>query len=365
MEDSLQTTRVITAMSPFTPSNSSTRGLLAIVHEVHSSSSGFVTLIIKMILHLGNTVPAVTDYLTKQIREMQWLEQYLEARINSMTDDNPTAPARLAYLGVKKFLADHGAEREPNFEKERELMEDIDSYKRENMKLKEALEYYRSRAPNVKPPDFMLTKKWDQAKEKGFSGGPKFIALSVSDSEEDDDTEDEDQPIMMPPPVIISSSSNSSNQPTTLNGRGGVTESEVEERAKQLIEFFGGISMAVAMGALRKADYDLENAASLLSDDGIMAEIMREAEKEETTSGSNNLPGLSNYNLMMNSNSSSSSNGSNSNNHHGNNSNNANSNNSLMVIDSSESGDNHDGSNPSSKKQKTKDQLGSETLDIL
>ena len=41
--------------------------------------------------------------------------------------------------------------------------------------------------------------------------------------------------------------------------------------------------MAIAMTALKKADYDVEHAAALLSDDTHLMEIMREAENFNST----------------------------------------------------------------------------------
>lgn len=55
---------------------------------------------------------------------------------------------------------------------------------------------------------------------------------------------------------------------------------DAEMKAKQLQEFFPNISIATAMVALKKADYDLEQAAGYLFDEDQLMEFVRQAENE-------------------------------------------------------------------------------------
>jgi hypothetical protein len=54
--------------------------------------------------------------------------------------------------------------------------------------------------------------------------------------------------------------------------------SDADDTAKQLVEIYG-INHSAAMIALRRADWDLHNAAMFLSDEGQRADILNEAEK--------------------------------------------------------------------------------------
>ena len=218
MNDSLQNTRIIITLSPFAV-NGSAKGLIALIHDVHNSSPKFAYTLVKYLMQLASSVPAVASYLEKQKKEMSWIEQFLEAKVNAQeresmqtqhhqqssrrdamamglgsdtdTDngedmdsdremmmgygphperknnknENPNGWRRdslfLTYNSVKNFLANFKDD-EPNADRERELMEEIDVLKRDMFKLKEALEYYRRKSPaSVKVPAFMTTPQWE------------------------------------------------------------------------------------------------------------------------------------------------------------------------------------------------------------
>jgi hypothetical protein len=82
MQDSLQNTRVIIALSPFVNSNAP-RGLLALIHELHNNNSKFSYQLIKYLMQLSNNIAAVASYLGKQKKEMMWIEQFLEAKVGA------------------------------------------------------------------------------------------------------------------------------------------------------------------------------------------------------------------------------------------------------------------------------------------
>jgi len=246
----------------------------------------FAHQIIKFILLLANTNPAVADYLGKQKKEMMWIEQLLEARVGAPERPNPLVGSdneidddalepgehempeasskrdsiKLTHLAVKKFLAECGIEDEPNYDKERELMEEIQELRDENSKLKEALEYFRAKAPEVKPPPFMTTRDWLEKRS---------TALKV---EEDDEETEEDDGLH----------TTSMEEPSPMEMENMSANTEAVEKAKQIIEIFTNVSMAAAMIALKKCDYDLDAACCQLADGATLSEILKEAEGDAT-----------------------------------------------------------------------------------
>jgi len=63
------------------------------------------------------------------------------------------------------------------------------------------------------------------------------------------------------------------------------------KKAKQLVEVFGHISMNVALTALKRVDYDVEQAAGLLSDDMHLGNIIKEAEMTDYNKDNSSING--------------------------------------------------------------------------
>jgi len=276
-------------------------------------------------MHLA-TNPAVASYLSKQAREMMWIEQFLESKVGNATggadeemgtsDDTETVdvdatplngdpevieygphlpgsngtsqksetrPRRdsiyVSYVSVKKFLQEHGVQQEPNFDKERELVEEIDALKRENARLKEALEYYRQKAPEVKPPNFMTTKEWEQGRTNG--GGPVRIDEDHDDESRMDDAENQMEMETISTAVVTTVVTTSQPQ-----GESQLSP-EIQEKVAQLTAIFSNVPEQIAILALKKMDNDVENAAFLLSDDISLTDLMKEAAEADTTSNPN------------------------------------------------------------------------------
>lgn len=61
---------------------------------------------------------------------------------------------------LRKFMQGSGIQPEPNHDRERELMEEIERLRQENTLLRNALVTYRQAAPEVKPPPFMAAADW-------------------------------------------------------------------------------------------------------------------------------------------------------------------------------------------------------------
>jgi len=129
---------------------------------------------------------------------------------------------------------------------------------------REALEYYRTKAPEVKPPQFMLTKEW--ADKKSSLGVLKF-------DEEETEEEDGQQTPM--------------EDPTAMEMESMSAHSDANEKAKQICEIFTNVSMAAALIALKKSDYDVDAACCQLADGAFLNEIMKEAE-DSIIDGENN-----------------------------------------------------------------------------
>jgi hypothetical protein len=128
-------------------------------------------------------------------------------------------------MSVKNFIAANADNDEVNLDREKDLMEDIERLKRDNLKLKEALEYYRRKSPSVKPPPFMLTPQWDE--EKVYFDSSKY------DEEDQDDTEDDTPPMEEPDHNVMEMENMQSK------------DAEAEIKAKQLIEFLGASIFAI------------------------------------------------------------------------------------------------------------------------
>ena len=47
------------------------------------NNSKFAYTLIKYLIHLSHTIPNVNNYLTKQRKEVLWLESFLEAKVQS------------------------------------------------------------------------------------------------------------------------------------------------------------------------------------------------------------------------------------------------------------------------------------------
>jgi len=216
LKDSFQSTRIIIALSPFNKKDAG-EGILAQIHKIHFQNRKLAFQLIAFLIQIINLCPESVYYLSKVRKEIVWIEQFLEENLNpkgieeagqyeadegengddSMDSDRemilPGLQAekfkpelkyesvKLVYTIIKKFLASFG-DNEPNFEHERELVEKVEKLKQENLRLKEALEYYRSKASNVKPPAFMMNPRWDEEK----------IQFNKAKYEDDDDTENDE-----------------------------------------------------------------------------------------------------------------------------------------------------------------------------
>eukprot|EP01117_Protostelium_nocturnum_P003746 TRINITY_DN1501_c0_g1_i2.p1 TRINITY_DN1501_c0_g1~~TRINITY_DN1501_c0_g1_i2.p1 ORF type:complete len:1731 (-),score=672.01 TRINITY_DN1501_c0_g1_i2:2343-7535(-) len=265
MQDSLQNTRSIMAISPFSTSGlkqgRSFKGLLAVIHDVHSNNGHFATNLVKLLMVLSHHIPTVENYLVQQIREVWWLDQFLDSR--SSHDDS----ARMTSTFVKNFIKNVGNRIEiPSYDRERELTEQLDFFRKENAELKKALERYRHATPSLTPPDFMLTKKWDVDASLKFNTSKPTFHFNYEDSDSDSDPEERVEEVTR---------SNSGQRVST-----GPSQEEITQRAEQLCEFLG-VSMAVGLAALKKSNYDVESAAVLLSDESSSMDIIKEVEEEE------------------------------------------------------------------------------------
>lgn len=332
LKDSFQNTRIIISLSPFSTGNSSCKGLLGLIRECHTSFPRYVADLIRFLLKLAYADEAITSYLQKQKREIQWIEQYLSSKLESSLNDInsndhshpphhshslsdgeiivhhneemgphlPGAHPNLAEPKSKpstppphsggipngnasfensetemlqtlhndiKDLLNHfgGADQEPNYDKERELMEEISELKRENEKLKEALEYFRKHAsPDLPIPSFMLEPKWERQQEQLAQGVERLEKqLQNPNSKNNDDNAMELETLS---PFMPNSDPNS----------------DLLEKAKQLTAIFTNISVAAAMIALKKTDYDMDNAAFLITDEYSLNEIMKEVAIQES-----------------------------------------------------------------------------------
>lgn len=198
-----------------------------------------------------------------------WIEQFLEAKLGSNEQHNhPLAgnlsdlesdddsgkenemretsnswkrdSTKLTYQAVKKFLAEAGIDAEPNYDKEKELMEEIEGLRDENLKLRQALEYFRRNAPDVKPPPFMLSKEWDRDRQ----------ALSSSRNRLDDEDEEteEDEPAHR---------MEDAENHMEMQNMSSSHSADADEKAKSLTEIFPSVTQAVALIALRRAGNSL------------------------------------------------------------------------------------------------------------
>jgi hypothetical protein len=301
LKDSFQSTRIIIALSPFNKKDAG-EGILAQIHKIHFQNRKLAFQLIAFLIQIINLCPESVYYLSKVRKEIVWIEQFLEENLNpkgieeagqyeadegengddSMDSDRemilPGLQAekfkpelkyesvKLVYTIIKKFLASFG-DNEPNFEHERELVEKVEKLKQENLRLKEALEYYRSKASNVKPPAFMMNPRWDEEK----------IQFNKAKYEDDDDTENDEPTATLEDRHIMDTEMTSNI--------------DAEKKAKQLVEVFGHISMNVALTALKRVDYDVEQAAGLLSDDMHLGNIIKEAEMTDYNKDNSSING--------------------------------------------------------------------------
>eukprot|EP01119_Soliformovum_irregulare_P016659 TRINITY_DN4860_c0_g1_i1.p1 TRINITY_DN4860_c0_g1~~TRINITY_DN4860_c0_g1_i1.p1 ORF type:complete len:2591 (-),score=801.00 TRINITY_DN4860_c0_g1_i1:32-7804(-) len=297
IQDSLQNTRIITALSPFSAPNSNTKGILALIHDFHIQNSKFAFQLVKFVVHLAHSNEACGAYLAKQRKEMMWIEQFLEARgglqtdhmsagvdsdpddvddgngsANSIVISNPAAPkispdsTHLVLKSLQKFLAKCGIEEEPNFDKERELTEEIEQLRDLNNKLMEALDYYRKNSPNVPPPAIMLTREWEAGKP----------VVPYEDASTEDD---------------VKSNGPMDDATDTMEPEEGSNQLPSDAPAKilQLIEIMGSFSEQLAILALKKADWDVEAVVSqVFTDDGFLEALTKELEAGESAEATNN-----------------------------------------------------------------------------
>eukprot|EP01118_Nematostelium_gracile_P019122 TRINITY_DN8740_c0_g1_i1.p1 TRINITY_DN8740_c0_g1~~TRINITY_DN8740_c0_g1_i1.p1 ORF type:complete len:333 (+),score=117.14 TRINITY_DN8740_c0_g1_i1:634-1632(+) len=265
MKDSLQNTRIILALSPFSSSSfsysySNPKPLLAHIHEIHNSSPKYAIRLIQFILNMTRENQLIWNYLGQQKKELNWLEQFLESRLNVRTPmisragsdneleddlDDPKDDEKnwkkenvsLTYNSLKKFISECGVDEEPNFDREKELVEKIDTLKDEVAKLKAEVDFYRSKFPDLvyKKPGLELAGDDDDTEDEG-----------VHNMNDDMDTE---------------------------------LSYDANEKAKRVLEIFPDISMQAAILALKKWDFDVDIAVGQLMEGNFLAEVMKEAEE--------------------------------------------------------------------------------------
>ena len=292
------------SISPFT--NSSTKGLIAVIHDIHTQYPKFAFELLKFCIQLASNNTVVASYLLKQRKEISWMEQFLESKMESSTtgqdvnmnhfesdnegqdiagseeqrnqlNNSPVSSSNtstnqkkerdstyLVYLALKKLVTSSPQENEPNHDRELELVEELEQLKRENSKLREALEFFKKNYPSeAKLPSYVeeLFKVADQDHENELR--PRSN-LNLPSSDEEENLVEMNQ-----------------MSPLHFNSPNNESSSETNAKAKQLVDIFGSLPMAAALLALKKMNFDLESAAALLSDDIHFSEIVKEAALEE------------------------------------------------------------------------------------
>ncbi|PRP81656.1 hypothetical protein PROFUN_01163 [Planoprotostelium fungivorum] len=243
-------TRVILTVSSFevAQKNGTTAGggLLAQIQHTCKTDSGVFLQLIRFLMSLIEGIPIVEEYCAEQIREILRVREMMETKI-SLQEELPFQQATASVDAFLEKYKNHNPT--PSSDRERELMEDLDDFRRENAKLKEALDRYAMESKTVPVPAFMRTQKWALEKKSGWLT-TKATLFANADSNSDSTEEEIEQR-----PSTWSTATPSNSTPPV---------DEIFRRAQALCDILMLQSTDAAIAALKRTNYDIDAAASLL-----------------------------------------------------------------------------------------------------